>query len=464
MLRRLVIVVISVAVLASTAGAQSRTKSKDAGSDWPWFLGPTYDRTSPEKGLLREWPAGGPKELWRIKVGPGWSAPSIAGTDLVIHSYDGPGELVRCLDAATGKERWSFGYPLSAPTWAWGIGWDKGGPRGTPTITDKYVVTLGILGDLYCLDRKTGKPLWSQSPLKGKEPKNPGDWKGYCHSPIVVGNAVVLEQGNADVLALDLKTGKELWRYARPPREGRRGGGGQSPIPAKFGNDECVVMTSNARLVALRASDGKEVWSFDHLPNGGRVTNIPSPLIVGNYIFDIPDLAGPVMVELNRSTPPFPARVAWRKDFISMNYYHNLVPHQGYLYGFWTERDLSSMDIQNGDFDFVCLDMKSGREMWRQKNFKQAVSCIEVDGMLYARTHQQLLLIEATPKGWHLAGKIEKLHSLPTVVNSVGLVDWVLPVVSHGRLYVRLPGELVCYDAAAKGNRPAPTGDSPPGP
>ena len=43
--------------------------SRKAGSDWPCFLGPTGDSKSSETGILRPWPAKGPKIVWQTKLG-----------------------------------------------------------------------------------------------------------------------------------------------------------------------------------------------------------------------------------------------------------------------------------------------------------------------------------------------------------------------------------------------------------
>jgi hypothetical protein len=39
-------------------------------ADWPWIYGPKRDHTSEQKGLMRTWPAEGPKVLWTMPVGP----------------------------------------------------------------------------------------------------------------------------------------------------------------------------------------------------------------------------------------------------------------------------------------------------------------------------------------------------------------------------------------------------------
>ena len=76
-------------------------------ADWPEFLGPNRDNTSPETGLLTEWPGGGPPIVWQIEVGPGYSAPSVRDGMLVLHHRDGGREVVQALDATLGTARQS---------------------------------------------------------------------------------------------------------------------------------------------------------------------------------------------------------------------------------------------------------------------------------------------------------------------------------------------------------------------
>ena len=40
--------------------------------DWPQYLGPNRNSTSPQKDILRTWPASGPEVLWTTNVGPGF--------------------------------------------------------------------------------------------------------------------------------------------------------------------------------------------------------------------------------------------------------------------------------------------------------------------------------------------------------------------------------------------------------
>src|SRR5258708_488594 len=47
-------------------------------ADWPQWRGPQRDGISQETGLLPEWPADGPKLLWRVEdIGSGYSTPAV---------------------------------------------------------------------------------------------------------------------------------------------------------------------------------------------------------------------------------------------------------------------------------------------------------------------------------------------------------------------------------------------------
>src|SRR6187200_2357544 len=79
-------------------------------ADWPEFLGPNRDNTSPETGLRESWPADGLPVLWQKDIGTGYSAPSVRDGMLVLHHRKGTKEVVEAMEAATGKGLWLFQY------------------------------------------------------------------------------------------------------------------------------------------------------------------------------------------------------------------------------------------------------------------------------------------------------------------------------------------------------------------
>ena len=88
-------------------------------ADWPGWLGPNRDGTSPEK--IKPW-KDDLKVVWRKKVGSGHSSPVIAGGKVFLHTRGKnkaiPGsdeeqeyEEVTAYDAKTGNKEWSTPYP-----------------------------------------------------------------------------------------------------------------------------------------------------------------------------------------------------------------------------------------------------------------------------------------------------------------------------------------------------------------
>src|SRR5262245_50253434 len=116
-----------------------------AAADWPQWRGTNRDgKVSDFKA-----PAAWPKELtkkWSVAVGDGAATPALVGDKLYVFTRDDGGEILRCLDAATGKEIWKEQYAAQPSG-------DPGGfrgPRSSPTVAEGKVVTLGARGILSC--------------------------------------------------------------------------------------------------------------------------------------------------------------------------------------------------------------------------------------------------------------------------------------------------------------------------
>ncbi|MEZ6058681.1 MAG: PQQ-binding-like beta-propeller repeat protein, partial [Planctomycetaceae bacterium] len=76
--------------------------------DWPQWRGPDANGVSRETGLLKEWPEGGPKVLWKVdSVGVGYSSIAVKGDRIyTLGDLDGV-EQVLCLDAKDGSVVWA---------------------------------------------------------------------------------------------------------------------------------------------------------------------------------------------------------------------------------------------------------------------------------------------------------------------------------------------------------------------
>lgn len=466
-MRHVLVVSVLVVLLCRTACPGAPAAVPKAGSDWPNFLGPAYNQTSPEKGLLRQWPAEGPKVLWRVPLGQGWGSPSVAGSDVVACWTEPGGQSARqegvvCLDTATGRERWRYVYDCPA-YWEAGIGWGQGGVRASPCITDKYIFTLGTTGILHALDRKSGKVIWSRD--ISKEWTQSGE-KGWSFSPIVADGKLIVYHGDGGMrasdptakkkssedftgrlavcLGINPDTGKDEWVWAVPHVETSRRGEGQTPIIAKFGGRNCAVLYGQTAFVALRASDGKEMWKLG-LPKGERGTGT-CPIIPLDKTFLCMTYQASYLFEVAGDKEPFEAKLLWRKSDIPMPYMINPVYHNGYLYGLFGDypSDFPG-SAQRGTQKFVCADVKSGTVTWQQTGFTNSASQILADGLIFARSFQTLHLVEPSPKGYSEKGRF-KTHDLKDGYAS--MCDWVMPVLSRGKLYIRTGTELLCLKVA----------------
>ncbi|MBI3829280.1 MAG: PQQ-like beta-propeller repeat protein [Planctomycetes bacterium] len=473
--RRTVLVLWVVALSSQGYCAQSDPAQ---GSDWPQFLGPNRNGASPEKGLLREWPKEGPPVAWRVPISQGWSCPSISGSDVFVHGTE-PGnakETVVCLDAATGKERWKTTYPCEV-YWKGNIGWPHGGVRATPCVTAKEVFTLGAQGDLYCLDRNTGQAVWNTDLRKAYVPEEERkDWKGFCMSPLLVDGRLIFytnfsgnlkkdkEAGLCEIVALDPATGKEAWKYSRTCRPQTRGIGGQTPAVVTVNGSQHVLFTANFALHAIRANDGEELkfGTYDYYHEGWTGATIATPLVVGDYVVENPTWYAPYIAKINFADPNGKPQIVWQEKYIGGTCpIGNFVPSNGYLFGFMTEKDNGAImaggpGFDKQDIDLHCIELATGKRMWVNKGIKFGYSMITADGLLFIRSYKSLILAEASPKEYVEKGRIDNLFQGPTTMGSEG--GWVMPVLAHGRLYVRLPKELICYNITNESAKPrAPT-------
>ena len=67
-------VIVAAAAVCIVFGAAAITR----GGEWPRFLGPVGTGVIEGEKIVRQWPDGGPKEVWKIDVGPGFGGASIA--------------------------------------------------------------------------------------------------------------------------------------------------------------------------------------------------------------------------------------------------------------------------------------------------------------------------------------------------------------------------------------------------
>src|SRR5579871_796809 len=216
------------------------------GADWPQFLGPQRNSTSPEKGLLQEWGDKGPPVVWQKDVGEGFSAPVVAGERLILFHRVGNEEVVECLNAVTGKEIWKHTDPTKYED---PLG--KGdGPRSTPLIAKDDVYTLSPGGHLLCLKLADGKKVWERELLRDFEV--PQSFFGVGTSPVLAGNNLLVNVGarEAGIVALNAQTGGTVWKATE------HGASYSSPVAARIGGFDHVVFFTREGIISVAPENG----------------------------------------------------------------------------------------------------------------------------------------------------------------------------------------------------------------
>jgi len=437
-----------------------------AGADWPQLFGPNRNSISDETGLARAWPEGGPRVIWKMPLNIGWGGASVyQGKVYILDRVEDQQEVLMCLDLATGKEEWRFAYDAPGK-----IG--NTGARSTPTVDEKYVYTVGVLGHFHCVSKATHQALWKKQ-LREELGGGAPEWS-IAQSPLLYKNMVIVGvQGDkAGVVAFDKDTGKELWHspalrgfpgYISPtyakiggvdqilmatakqkaktlgkgakkgPKKGAAPSPNQAaPTPIATGVGEADPSDGLIHAVAagIDAATGKILWTFE----GWQCESpIVSPmglsddrvLLTGGYG------AGTTMLKIARdgnkwkATPLFETQVCGSQ-------LHPAVLYKDHFY-------INSNDNSRRD-GLLCLDM-NGNKKWNTgtaPSFERGALML-ADGLLLDLDGKtgELHLIEPNPDGYR---ELAKAKEFETVKN------WGPMALVDGKLLLRGYQEMKCLD------------------
>jgi outer membrane protein assembly factor BamB len=302
------------------------------GTDWPQWRGPNRDGKAVGFAAPTTWP----KELsekWKVPIGDGVATPALVGDKLFVFTRQGDDEIIRCLDAASGKELWQHKY-AAAP--AEGPAGRFPGPRASPTVANGKVLTVGVRGKLTCLDAASGKVAWEKDDFAGT-------WPQFfsASSPIVVDGLCIAPlggRGKGGVVAYDLASGNEKWKWS-----GDAAAYG-SPVLAALNGTKVIITPTERNLVALAAADGKVLWQVMY--SQGRY-NAASPIIEGQTLVYAGPGEGMSAEKLEKQGAELNAKPLWKNGDNSL-IYNTPVLKDGFLYGISTTNALFCVKADTG--------------------------------------------------------------------------------------------------------------------
>ncbi len=388
-----------------------------ADTEWSQWRGPDRNGISPDTGLLKQWPAGGPPLAWKVTgLGAGFSSVSQHGDRLFTMGDVGDSCCILALNAADGKIVWS------AKVGKTGGGGGYPGPRCTPAPDGKIVVALGQYGDLVCVAQDTGKEIWRKNMARDFGGKMMSGW-GYSESPLIDGKLVVCTPGGSrgTVVALDKTSGALVWQS----KDWAEKAAYSSLVPVEIGGVRQYLQITDESVAGIAAASGALVWRASRR---GKTAVVPDPIYKDGIVFVTSGYGiGCNAFQVSASGGRFSAREIYANRDLE-NHHGGVILVGDHLYS-----------LTNGN-QLVCLELKTGNLIWKDRSVgKGSIAC--ADGHLIVRGESgagAIALVEATPAGYKEKGRFDQ-------PDRSDRKSWPHPVISKGRMYIRDQDVLLCY-------------------
>jgi outer membrane protein assembly factor BamB len=388
-------------------------------AEWPQLLGPDRNGISSETGLLDAWPAGGPKEVWRVKGGIGMAGLAISRGKLITMVQRGGQQKLIALSADTGEPLWEADI---APTYKNQMG---DGPRGTPTIAGDRVYVFTGEGVLAAVKFSDGKPLWSKNVLKELDGE-PADYGMAC-SPLVVSDQVIVTLGapQAAVAAFDAKSGELAWAAGNDPA------GYSSPALLEVGGRKQVVAYTGGSVLGLEPGKGTILWRYPYETDFG--CNIATPLAYKGQVFvSSGENHGSVLLAIKPTAGKQQVSEVWTSNgpkSVLRNEWQTSILLDDHLYGFDNVGGAGPVS------HLTCINAATGERAWQELRFGKG-NLIAAEGKLFMSTLAgELVIARASPQKYEELGRKAVIGKTRTA-----------PSLAGGLLYLRDEKDIVCLD------------------
>ncbi|HUG92809.1 MAG TPA: PQQ-binding-like beta-propeller repeat protein, partial [Planctomycetaceae bacterium] len=404
--------VIAVVVFALAAG------QLPAGDNWPRFRGENGDGHSDLKGLPTSF---SPGELdWNIELpGFGHGSPIVwEGTLFVTSALGEDNELqggvvrfLHCLEARTGREKWSRIIGTSESHRHVKNSWASSTPA---TDGERVYVAFADL-DNYWLSAYDfeGNLDWRRNlgPFESQH--------GMGVSPILYKDLVILpndQDGPSSVMAFDRRTGRTAWSTLRSIE--RASYATPLVIEHNGGPPQLICASGATGISSLDPDSGRLNWSTGQFGVPPQTRTVSSPVYAGGLIVQSNGGGGKgfymVAVDPDLSLAPGGNRIRHFRDK-TLPYVPTPIVHGEYLF-LW------------GDAGVVhCVEPASGRELWMKRvPGKYSGSPVCIDGKLYIISEEGDVVVIAAEPEFRELGR-----------SSLGDPSHSTPAVAQGRLYLR---------------------------
>lgn len=392
--------------------------------DWPAWRGPDGQGRSSETSLPIKWSAT-ENVRWKTPLpDEGNSTPIVHGQRVFLTqaTKKGTRRALWCLDRGNGKVLWTkeIAYDEKEPTHA------TNPYCSASPVTDgeRVVVSHGSAG-MFCYD-VAGKELWRKE--TGKQHHI---W-GNAASPILYRDLAILWVGPGDqqyLLAVDKKTGKDVWRHNEPGGKGGNArpwiGSWSTPLVVHTGDRDELLLGVPGKFKAFDPATGKELWSCAGLVNQSKDELVyTSPVFADGVAVAMGGFSGgAVAVRAGGKGDVTATHRLWQQPAPNPQRIGSPVVVGEYLY------------ILNDTGQAQCFELKTGKEVWRKDRVLGSTwaSLVAADGKLYVTDRKgDTVVLKAGPKFEQLAK------------NAIGEPVYASIAVSEGELFLRSYRHLWC--------------------
>lgn len=380
--------------------------------DWNQFRGPKRNAHSPDTGLLKQWPAGGPALAWKATgIGAGFSSVCVSGKFVFTMGEENNKCYVVCLSSADGKLLWKL--PIGP-----GYTEQQGGtgPRSSPATDGQVVVALASTGELVCIRVADGRQVW-QKRMQEFGASMPGF--GFVESPYIDGGLVLISPGGT-VVALNKLNGQTVWKSKK-----LKGSTDYSSLSVgEIGKAKQYLVMTDKSVAGVLSTNGALLWEGDF--PGDRAV-VPTPVAANNMVF-VAAGYGVGCKAFNVGLAGAEVKFAEAYASTQFQIHHGGMVLVGeHVYGCSDQGTIR------------CVELATGKPTWTDRGVGKG-SIAYADGMLYCRGEGGgVSLVEANPTTYKEAGRFT-----PPV--TTGNKCWSHPVVSGGKLYLREQDTLFAYN------------------
>jgi outer membrane protein assembly factor BamB len=411
---------LTIALVAPAFGqpAKPTTQSRSQGVPWTQWGGPHRNFQTEATGLKDTWPATGPRVIWKRPLGEGYSSPAVENGVLYTMYGKPREEVVLAANAETGATLWEHSTPMTFQSDAPEMG---NGPYATPLVAGDRLFTTGVAGRLQCLEKKTGKLLWTQQLWADHHGSRL--MYGYASSPIAFRDTVIVPVGGPGkaLMAFQQSDGKVAWS------KNDFGNVYSSPLLINVNGLEQLAALMDGAVFAVNPHNGDMQWQVPFKASYSIAVSTP---VWGpdNLLFVSSEYGGGAkVIELQRNGSQTTATELWSSNRLRLH--HGNAMRIGDAIYF-------SSGGKGSQAILSAVDARSGKIHWQERSIEKATFVWADQKLITLDQDGNLMIAHPSPQGFRITAKAPLLTHL----------SWTPPALVGTRVYIRDRRNMMAVD------------------